>query len=707
MKVTLNNKYKKLFTSDARYFICTGGRGSSKSFSISYWVALMMLFESGHTILFSRYTMSSAHISIIPEFVSKIEMMNQLDNFDITKTSITCKSTGSKIIFKGLKSSSGDQTANLKSLAGVTTWILDEAEELKDEATFDKIEMSVRDMSKQNRIILIMNPATKQHWVYERFFQSEGVQPGFNGVKNNTCYIHTTYLDNKKNLSSSWIENIEKIKYTNPEKFEHLILGGWLDVAEGVIFKNWEIGEFDKQLEYGFGMDFGFDPDPDTLTKVAIDKKNKIIYLHECIYSNRLTTNELITKVKSFVNREEIVADNSANRLIEELKRSGLNIRPCIKGAGSVEEGIKLMCDYKLIVTPTSVNLIKELNNYVWSDKKAGQPKDMYNHSCFIGDTLITTDKGPIKIKDIEKGDRVLTSIGYKNVLKRWNNGRKIIKKYRIEFDTFYIYISSTPEHKIKTNVGWIEISKLQSGMMVTLDNHLMENYISYTQDIDTFQNTKQECTQSYGNFIMENNQKDITCTTSMKIPLIIELKTLNLLKQKNIYQNTQNKDLLITQNGQKSFTRKELKVQKSGINQKKDYNGTENTLKNITGEHKITEYQSVSFVKKNIQKEKNHKDSVITIAKQQIEEKEELIMKQGFVNVEMNSQLINIQEKKIVAVSVLGSSEEEVYDLMIEDKHEYFANGVLVHNCDGFRYYISHRLKMPLGGGKIYNFNI
>ena len=114
-----------------------------------------MLFESGHTILFTRLTMSSADISIIPEFVAKIELMGQLDNFEITKNSIICKSTGSKMIFRGLKTSSGDQTANLKSLAGVTTWILDEAEELRDESIFDKIEMSIRDSVKQNRIILM------------------------------------------------------------------------------------------------------------------------------------------------------------------------------------------------------------------------------------------------------------------------------------------------------------------------------------------------------------------------------------------------------------------------------------------------------------------------------------------------------------------------------------------------------------------------
>ena len=377
--IKLNPKYKPLILGNQRYNIVSGGRASGKSFSIAtYLLALTM--EGGNVILFSRWTMTSVKISVYPEFIEKIELLGLTQLFEITKNEIINKDTGSKIIFKGIKTGSNLQTANLKSIAKLNIVVIDEAEEVPDEATFDKIDLSARRNDKDNKVILIFNPTTKVHWIYKRFFEDAGIQPGTCQSIDDTNYIHSTYLDNKKYLSESVIKQIEKIRDTNKEKFEHIIMGAFLDVAEGVIFRNWEIGEFDNNLEYGFGMDFGFDPDPDTLIKVAIDKKKKIIYLDECIYDNKLTTPILIERVKYYVGKNEIVADNSSNRLIEELKRSGLNIRPCIKGAGSVEEGIKLMSDYKLIVTSTSLNLIKELNNYVWSDKKAGQPKDMYNH---------------------------------------------------------------------------------------------------------------------------------------------------------------------------------------------------------------------------------------------------------------------------------------------------------------------------------------
>ena len=225
--IDINQKYKPIQTSDARYYIVTGGRGSGKSYSINL-LLLLLTFEAGHTILFTRFTLSSAYISIIPEFIDKIETLKLQDHFYITKDEIRNKLSGSKIIFKGIKTSSGDKTANLKSLTNVSTWVMDEAEELQDENIFDKIDLSVRNLNQKNRVILILNPVTKEHWIYNRFFQDKGVMDGSNATKGNTTYIHTTYLDNVENLSKSYLEQIENIKKRRPEKYKHQMLGdGW------------------------------------------------------------------------------------------------------------------------------------------------------------------------------------------------------------------------------------------------------------------------------------------------------------------------------------------------------------------------------------------------------------------------------------------------------------------------------------------------
>ena len=377
--IEVNKKYIPFGESDSRYYIITGGRGSGKSFSINLLLVLLT-YEKGHTILFTRYTLSSAYISIIPEFIEKLELLDVFNDFYITKDEIRNKKSGSKIIFKGIKTSSGDQTANLKSLQGVTTFVLDEAEELTSEDTFDKIDLSVRQLRQHNRVILILNPTTKEHWIYNRFFEDKGTQEGSNETKDNITYIHTTYLDNLENLSASYLNQIENIKKRRPEKYKHQMLGGWLNKAEGVIFSNWKLGTFKKVGVSVFGQDYGFSADESTLVETNIDSNNKIIYLKECFYLKGLTTTEIAELNIKHANKSLIIGDSAEPRLLSEIKAKGCNVQKSIKGQGSITYGISLLQDYDLIIDDRSINLIKELNNYSWLEKKSRTPQDKWNH---------------------------------------------------------------------------------------------------------------------------------------------------------------------------------------------------------------------------------------------------------------------------------------------------------------------------------------
>lgn len=376
--IKIKNKYKSL-GSDSRYFVVTGGRGSGKSYSLNLFL-LLLTYEVGHVILFTRYTLTSAHVSIIPEFIDKIDTANLRGDFHITKDEIINLKTGSKILFKGIKTSSGTQTANLKSLAGVTTWVLDEAEELQDEEIFDKIDFSIRVKGMQNRVILILNPSTKEHFIYKRFFESKGVEGATNLVTNDVTYIHTTYLDNYENLSDSYLKRIEDIKENNPKKYKHVILGGWLDKAEGVVIENWTTGEFNPDdLQTYFGQDYGFSNDPTTLVEVAIDRKKKKIYAKELLYKKGLKTAQIAEINKKHCGRKLIVGDSAEPRLISELQYSS-NVIPAKKGPGSITAGVMILQDYEIIVTPESVNLIKEFNNHVYADKGSKTYQDDWNH---------------------------------------------------------------------------------------------------------------------------------------------------------------------------------------------------------------------------------------------------------------------------------------------------------------------------------------
>jgi phage terminase large subunit len=227
---------------------------------------------------------------------------------------------------------------------------------------------------------LILNPVTSEHWIYKRFFAGKVMQQEFNGVIGNTTYIHTTYEDNRSNLSESFLQKVDECRANNPKKYLHTYRGHWLEKAEGVIFTNTEVGEFDESLPYVYGLDFGFNPDPDALVKVAIDKKQKVIYLDEMLYKNGQGSQNLINQLTMLINKRDlIIADLAGGRLVEDIKKAGFNI--IAPGKIKIIEGLKIMLDYKIVYTERSHNLHKELNNYCWSDRKAGNAIDAYNHA--------------------------------------------------------------------------------------------------------------------------------------------------------------------------------------------------------------------------------------------------------------------------------------------------------------------------------------
>ena len=67
----------------------------------------------------------------------------------------------------------------------------------------------------------------------------------------------------------------------------------------------------------------------------------------------------------------------------------------------------------------------KLYNNWYWNRINCVNP-------CVTGDTLVTTDKGYKKAKDLKVGDTILTVKGWRRIKKFYNNGKKLI--YRIVF---------------------------------------------------------------------------------------------------------------------------------------------------------------------------------------------------------------------------------------------------------------------------------
>ncbi len=330
-------------------------------------------------------------------------------------------------------------------------------------------------------------------------------------------------------------------------------------------------------------------------------------------------------------------------------------------------------------VTQDSLNLIKELRSYKWATDKdgkaTGKPVDYMNH-CFIGDTLITTTNGDVKIKDIEVGDYVLTSKGYKKVLKKFNNGVKQVHNYSMQFDTFNVNLCSTKEHEIKTINGWQQISKLKQNNVLYQCKYSMVKNIDCTPMKDILAEAEKGCIQRFGNSIMVKYQKATTYIMLMVMHITMILQTLILLMKLCICVMKVKKGLKKIQILLKNFMPKVLKRQKNGISQKKGYSG----IGNMEKKHGLTSNcltQNVQFAENNIKHHSQHEvNTVIKTAK-----------------------LLHFEEGE--------SFYSEVYDIMVEDCHEYFANGILVHNCiDSLRYLALNKLNnRPRGVYKLIGF--
>ena len=236
-QLDFNLKYEPIFNRETpcRYFMITGGRGSGKSYAVSTAVCMDQSTATYNT-LYLRQTLVSAHISIIPEFWEKIELLNLTDKYDRGLTEISCRFSPWKIFFRGIQTSKGSNEAQLKSIKRVGSALIDEAQEVTDEAAFDRIDFSLRDKGIKNRVFFSLNPTNTKHWIYRRFFKERGIPDDFNGIAGDTCYIHTDYRDNRENLDPDFLRLAEDCRRNNPAKYRNIFLGFWAGEVEGALW---------------------------------------------------------------------------------------------------------------------------------------------------------------------------------------------------------------------------------------------------------------------------------------------------------------------------------------------------------------------------------------------------------------------------------------------------------------------------------------
>ena len=383
MIIDLNTHKDKLFNpliydlqkSNKRFVINYGGAGSGKSYTQTQHEIIKCL-QKPEKLLVTRKVASTLKDSVISLFISILNSWQLQDFYTENKsTQFITFANGSQILFKGM-----DDQEKIKSIAGITRIWNEEASELS-QADFNQLNLRLR--GKDNlQMTNTFNPIDEEHWLKSYFFDNPE-------VRSKTDIFHTTYKDNKF-IDEAYKAELEG--YASIDKNYHKIytLGEWGGITEGRIYPIWEqIERFPEIDGYWYGLDFGYSNDPTAIVK-TIKWKGRI-YFDERLYRTGLTNPEIAKFLFSDGYRGEIVICDSAEpKSIQELRNNGINAIEADKGPGSIMAGIDFLKSHKVLVTQSSLNLIRENRYYQYRElppnrqtatkKFDNVPKDWMNH---------------------------------------------------------------------------------------------------------------------------------------------------------------------------------------------------------------------------------------------------------------------------------------------------------------------------------------
>lgn len=342
-----------------RFVVNIGGSRSTKTYSILQLLILTAI-ESVEPLVISivRKSLPSLRISVMRDFFEILKDMDLYSADAHNKTENTYLLGNSLVEFFSIDDAQKRRGSKRDIL------FINEANELGYE---DFFQLNIRTTQ---RVFLDFNPS-------EIFWYNDKVMG-----REDLTIIHSTYLDNPF-LNDEQINEIERLKYTDEQYYKIYALGEFAGNMD-TIYSYSLIDEIPDTAQFiAFGMDFGFTNDPTAIIEVWKEDNN--LYLEELVYEKGRTNDELAALLKEAgVDRYvEIFADYAEPKSIEEIRRFGYNIKPT--DGKQILLGIDVLKRHRLHVVKSSLNLIKEFNNYKWIKDKDGnplnKPVDAFNHA--------------------------------------------------------------------------------------------------------------------------------------------------------------------------------------------------------------------------------------------------------------------------------------------------------------------------------------
>lgn len=356
-KLQTNKIFEILQESKKRITVMQGGSRSGKTYNILIWFIVKLLQENGKTLTIVRQSLPSIKGSVLRDFVDILLKLGIYDENNHNKTEQVYTMNGNTIEFV-----SADQPQKIRGRAR-TYLFCNEANELSYEAWMQLI------MRTENKIVLDYNPSDVSSWIYD------------NVIPRDDADFHITTFRDNPFLPQELIDELNRLKDADPNYWQIYGLGE-RGLSQDLIYTHFKTTEeIPEEGEIVYGLDFGFN-NPSSLVKVVFN--DGVANVKEMLYETRLTTNDLVEKIKGLglTSYDEIYCDAAEPKTIEELVRSGFNAKPANK---DVTEGIRTIKGTPLVIQQDSVNLLKEIRGYRWKTDRNGlkldQPVKFNDHA--------------------------------------------------------------------------------------------------------------------------------------------------------------------------------------------------------------------------------------------------------------------------------------------------------------------------------------
>jgi phage terminase large subunit len=365
-----------LFDYEKRWNIFMGSAGSGKSFFVQQKLTIKACNEKRKILMCRRYgsTISNSIWSLQLDILRQWKLLG-LCKVNKSDRTITLPN-GSQFIFIGL-----DDENKLLSINNVSDVFIEEVFECNQEL-LDQLSIRMRGKAKNQQIYCCFNPISPHSFLYP-FCEGDKQPKSF-------FYDKSTYKDNPF-LSKDYVEALEDLYRTNPNKARIFCYGFWGVDVEGLVFgrntqfvKDLDVNELLKnpKLEVRVGSDSGV-IDASTIAVSLWDKENKIIYVIDEWYARCATLDEHYQAIIDLgLEKQRIFVDSADTRLIQFLKSKGINAVPTKKGAGSVEKRIDFLLNHQIIVlTDRCSSATAEFQNFSWiKDKQTGAFTERTTH---------------------------------------------------------------------------------------------------------------------------------------------------------------------------------------------------------------------------------------------------------------------------------------------------------------------------------------